>query len=148
MSALDGGDVDGGADADAETLPPEVREAIADNPETVAALLEQSGQLSTLLDALALVEGFGDAADRSTEEYYRLGTQLGQAADVAERASDPRVVETLDAGASAFTDETADRRVGLFGLFSALRNDDVQRTLGTLVEAAERVGRTRNSGSE
>jgi uncharacterized protein YjgD (DUF1641 family) len=115
-----------------------------DRAESVDALVALGENMATVRGLLALVEGFGDAADRSTEEYYQLGTQLGQAADLAEQATDPRVVETLDAGASAFTDETADRRVGLFGLVSALRNDDVQRTLGTLVDAAERVGRTRN----
>ncbi|MFC5279234.1 DUF1641 domain-containing protein [Halorubrum rubrum] len=117
-----------------------------DRAESVEALVALGENMDTVRGLLALVEGFGDAADRSTEEYYRLGTQLGQAADVAERATDPRVVETLDAGASAFTDETVDRRVGLFGLFSALRDDDVQRTLGTVVEAAERAGRTQTSG--
>ena len=116
-----------------------------DRAESVDALVALGENMATVRGLLALVEGFGDAADRSTEEYYQLGTQLGQATDLAEQASDLRVVETLDAGASAFTDETTDRRVGLFGLVSALRNDDVQRTLGTLVEAAERVGRTRNA---
>lgn len=116
-----------------------------DRAESVDALVALGENMATVRGLLALVEGFGDAADRSTEEYYQLGTQLGQATDLAEQASDPQVVETLDAGASAFTDETTDRRVGLFGLVSALRNDDVQRTLGTLVEAAERVGQTRSS---
>ncbi|MFC4405987.1 DUF1641 domain-containing protein [Haloarchaeobius iranensis] len=114
----------------------------AESVETLAALGEN---METFRGLVALVEGFGDAADRSTDEYYRLGTQLGEAATVAERATDPHVVETLDAGASALADETTDRRVGLLGLLGALRNDDVQRTLGTLVEAAERVGRVRSS---
>ncbi len=117
-----------------------------DRAESVDALVALGENMETVRGLLALVEGFGDAADRSTEEYYQLGTQLGQAADVADRASDPQILETLDAGASAFTDETSDRRVGLFGLLSALRNSDVQRTLGTLVDAAERVGQTRRSG--
>ncbi|EMA59451.1 hypothetical protein C468_14467 [Halorubrum kocurii JCM 14978] len=117
-----------------------------DRAESVDALVALGENMETVRGLLALVEGFGDAADRSTEEYYRLGTQLGQATDLAERASDPQIVETLDAGASAFTDETADRRVGVLGLVSALRNDDVQRTLGTLIEAAERVGQTRDTG--
>lgn len=116
-----------------------------DRAESVDALAALGENMETVRGLLALVEGFGDAADRSTEEYYRLGTQLGQAADLADRASDPQIVETLDAGASAFTDETTDRRVGPLGLLSALRDDDVQRTLGTLVEAAERVGQTRSS---
>ena len=53
----------------------------------------------------------------------------------------PPQAETVDAGISAFTDETNDRRVGLFGLLSAFRNDDVQRTIGTMIEATERAGR-------
>jgi len=117
-----------------------------DRAESVDALVALGENMETVRGLLALVEGFGDAADRSTDEYYQLGTRLGQAADLAERAADPQIVETLDAGSSAFTDETADRRVGLFGLVSALRNDDVQRTLGTLIEAAERVGQTRDTG--
>ncbi|MFD1599977.1 DUF1641 domain-containing protein [Halobellus rarus] len=117
--------------------------AAFDRAESVDALVALGENMETVRGLLALVEGFGDAADRSTEEYYRLGERLGRAADVAEHASDPQVIETLDAGVGAFTDETTDRRVGLFGLFSALRNDDVQRLLGTVVEAAERAGRTR-----
>lgn len=66
------------ASADAEALPPEVREAIADNPETVAALLEQSGQLSALLDALALVEDGLD--DEMVESLTSDATTLGLAA--------------------------------------------------------------------
>ncbi|WP_166377390.1 DUF1641 domain-containing protein [Halorubrum sp. BOL3-1] len=116
-----------------------------DRTESVDTLVALGENMETVRGLLALVEGFGDAADRGTEEYYQLGAQLGQAADLAEQASDPQIVETLDAGASAFTDKTTDRRVGLFGLISALRNDDVQRTFGTLVEAAERVGQTRDS---
>jgi len=114
-----------------------------DRAESVEALVALGENMETVRGLLALVEGFGDAADRSTEEYYQLGTQLGEAADLAEQASDPQIVETLDAGVSAVTDKTTERRVGLLGLISALRNNDVQRTLGTLVEAAERVGQTR-----
>ena len=40
-------------------------------------------------------------------------------------------------------DGDTDRRVGLRGLIGAFRNDDVQRSLGLLVEAAERIGATR-----
>jgi uncharacterized protein YjgD (DUF1641 family) len=132
--------------AAAEAAREDVRRLAAafDRTESVDALVTLGENVDTLQGLLALLEGFGDAADRTPEEYYALGTQLGSAVDVAERASDPRVLETVDAGASAFTDETSDRTVGLFGLLSALRNDDVQRTLGTVVEAAERVGRTRD----
>ncbi|WP_179233288.1 DUF1641 domain-containing protein [Halorubrum ezzemoulense] len=113
-----------------------------DRAESVDALVALGENMETVRGLLALVKGFGDAADRNTEEYYQLGTQLGQAADLVEQVSDPQTVETLDAGASAFTDKATDRRVGLLGMISALRNDNVQRTLGTIVEAAERVGQT------
>jgi len=64
-----------GADA---TVPPAVREAIADNPDAVARLLRQSGQLAELLDALALVEDSVD--DRMIEGLSADATQLGLAA--------------------------------------------------------------------
>ncbi|MFW6382612.1 MAG: DUF1641 domain-containing protein [Haloferacaceae archaeon] len=66
------------AGADPETLPPEVREAIADNPEAVATLLERSGQLSAMLDALALVEDGLD--DEMVESLTSDATTLGMAA--------------------------------------------------------------------
>ena len=75
MSATDEED---GAAAETEPVPPAVREAIADNPETVAALLEQSGQLSALLDALALVTDSLD--DEMVESLTSDATTLGLAA--------------------------------------------------------------------
>ncbi|QAU14193.1 DUF1641 domain-containing protein [Halorubrum sp. BOL3-1] len=66
------------ANVNPEGLPPEVREAIADNPETVATLLEQSGQLSAMLDALALVEDGLD--DDMVESLTSDATTLGLAA--------------------------------------------------------------------
>ncbi len=69
---------DNGAGATGERLPPAVREAIADNPETVARLLEQSGQLSATLDALALVEDGLD--DEMVESLTGDATTLGLAA--------------------------------------------------------------------
>jgi hypothetical protein len=119
--------------------------AAFDRAQTVEALATLGENMDTVVGLTALLEGFGDAADRSPREYYELGEQLGRAADVAEHASDPAVLSAIDAGASAVGDETVDRQVGPMGLLSALRNDDIQRALGTAVEAAERVGRTRRS---
>ena len=54
------------------------REGIAENPETVTALLEQSGQLSALLDTLTLVEDSLD--DEMVESLTSDATTLGLAA--------------------------------------------------------------------
>jgi len=116
--------------------------AAFDRARTVEALATLGENMDTVVGLTALLEGFGDAAGRSPAEYYELGERLGRAVDVAERASDPAVLATVEAGAGAIADEP-DRRVGPLGLLSALRNDDVQRSLGTLVEVAERVGRER-----
>ena len=54
----------------ADSLPPEVAAAVAEHPEAVADLLERSGQLSTLLEA---VEADGEADAALSEEARTLG---------------------------------------------------------------------------
>jgi len=73
MSALDD-DPSDGAD-----VPPAVADAIADNAEDVAALLDRSGQLGALLDALALLEDGLD--DEMVTDLATDATTLGLAAD-------------------------------------------------------------------
>lgn len=111
----------GNARVDAETLPPEVREAIADNPETVAALLEQSGQLSAMLDALAIVEDGLD--DEMVESLASDATTLGLAAtELADR-------ETVELGAAV--GENGDE------LAAAVRQIAVLQRTGTLDRLTE-----------
>ena len=136
-------------DAEAARLGADIeRLAAAFDRETTVATAERLGEnMETLHGLVALLEGFGDGAERTTEEYYELGRRLGAAAETAGRVADPAVLETVEAGAGAVA-EPSDRRVGVFGLLSALRNDDVQRTLGTVVEVAERVGAARRTDTE
>ncbi|MFW5937875.1 MAG: DUF1641 domain-containing protein [Halanaeroarchaeum sp.] len=109
------------ARANAETLPPEVREAIAANPETVVALLEQSGQLSAMLDALALVEDGLD--DEMVESLTSDATTLGlAAAELADRA-------TVDLGAAVGENGTE--------LAEAVRQIAVLQRTGTLDRLTE-----------
>ena len=109
------------ASADAETLPPEVREAIADNPEAVAALLEQSGQLSAMLDALALAEDGLD--DEMVESLTSDATTLGLAAtELAGR-------ETVELTAAVGENGT--------DLAAAVRRVAVLQQTGTLDRLAE-----------
>jgi uncharacterized protein YjgD (DUF1641 family) len=125
-------------EADVERL-----EAAFERETTVDALESLGENMETVVGLGYLLEGFGDAADRTPREYYELGAQLGHAVDVAERASDPAVLDVVDAGAAAVAEGDIDRRVGFRGLVGALRNDDVQRSLGLLVDVAERVGAAR-----
>ena len=125
-------------EADLERL-----EAAFEREPTLQAIETLGENMETVVGLGYLLEGFGDATDRSPREYYELGEQLGRAVDVAERASEPAVLDVVDAGAGAIADGDTDRRVGLRGLIGAFRNDDVQRSLGMLVEAAERIGATR-----
>lgn len=65
-------------------VPPEVERAIAENPETVAGLLDRSGQLGAILDLLALLEDGLD--DEMVESLTGNGTTLGlAAAELAEQ---------------------------------------------------------------
>ncbi|MFQ3284488.1 MAG: hypothetical protein ACI9TI_001397 [Natronomonas sp.] len=136
-------------DAEAAALSADIeRLAAAFDRETTVATAERLGEnMETLHGLVALLEGFGESAGRTTAEYYELGRRLGGAAETADRVADPAVLETVEAGAGAVA-ENSDRQVGILGLLSALRNDDVQRTLGTVVEAAERVGATRRAEGE
>jgi uncharacterized protein YjgD (DUF1641 family) len=74
MSTID----DSGTAGESTEVPPAVTEAIADNPEAVASLLEQSGQLSSMVDALSLLEDGLD--DRMVESVAEDATTLGLAA--------------------------------------------------------------------
>lgn len=117
-----------------------------DRDQTVDALVGLGENMDTLVGLTALLEGFGDAAGRTQAEYYELGAQLGNALDTAERASDPAVLSVVEAGADAVAADSG-RTVCALGLLSALRDDDVKRSLGTLVDVAERVGRERRTAT-
>ena len=122
-------------------------EAAFEREPTVRAVESLGENMETLVGLGHLLEGFGDAADRTPQEYYELGERLGYALDVAELASDPAVLDVVSAGADGLAADT-DREVGLFGLVSALRDDDVRRSLGTALTVAERVGQTRSRTTE
>jgi uncharacterized protein YjgD (DUF1641 family) len=123
-----------GADA---TVPPAVREAIADNPEAVARLLRQSGQLAALLDALALVTDAMD--DRTVETLAETGTSLGEVADAAADDDVRRgLVRTLEGVGRASAAEP--ESLGPIGLVGALRDPEVKAGMGYLVAVARGIG--------
>ncbi|WP_142857499.1 DUF1641 domain-containing protein [Salinigranum halophilum] len=143
------GDVTPTNDAELAALRADIErlEAAFEREPTVRAVESLGENMETLVGLGHLLEGFGDAADRTPQEYYELGERLGYALDVAEQASDPAVLDVVSAGADGLAADT-DREVGLFGLVSALRDDDVRRSLGTALTVAERVGQTRSKTTE
>jgi hypothetical protein len=143
------GDVTPTDDAELAALRADIErlEAAFEREPTVRAVESLGENMETLVGLGHLLEGFGDAADRTPQEYYELGERLGYALDVAEQASDPAVLDVVSAGADGLAADT-DREVGLFGLVSALRDDDVRRSLGTALTVAERVGQTRSKTTE
>jgi uncharacterized protein YjgD (DUF1641 family) len=110
-----------------EEMVPELREAATESRDPIA-------------DLRLVVAGFVDAQEEADLEPYELGQSLGYALSLGATVGDPQVVETVDAGLGAFTEDEDPDRVGLFGLLRALRDDDVRAGLGQLVEAIRRMG--------
>jgi len=97
---------------------------------------------SSIRHVRQIAAGMTDAYDETAVEPYTFGRNLGNAMTFAGRLGDPATMDTLDAGLSALTEDEPPERVGLVGLFRALRDEDVQRGLGRLVEAIRRIGRS------
>jgi uncharacterized protein YjgD (DUF1641 family) len=115
-------------------VPPEVVDAIAENPEAVAAVLERSGQLSSMLDALALVEDALD--DRMVEDLTGDATTLGLAA--AELADDGTVELGSAVGANGAELADALERVATLQRTGTLdRLFEVADALALLTDAAD-----------
>jgi uncharacterized protein YjgD (DUF1641 family) len=111
----------------AEELVPEAVDVTRDNRDVIA-------------DLRMAVAGFADArADRETPDMYELGQNLENLMALTETAAQPEVAGSLEAALSAFSEDEEPEKLGLFGLLGALRDDDVQRSLGRLVAAARRM---------
>jgi uncharacterized protein YjgD (DUF1641 family) len=133
-------------------------ERVGENAETLAQtldLLEATGQLATdlvpeLQDATGdlrpsirqirmVTAGFADATAGREIDPYRLGENLGHMAWFTQELGDPELLDTLDAGLGAFSEDDPDE-VGLFGLLGALRERNVRRGMGRIVEFLRRMG--------
>lgn len=113
-------------------------------PELKAAAADSRSSFEQLRMVAA---GFSDARGSSEFEPYEMGQNLGNMLSLAGRLGDPQLVESVDAGLSAFTDEST-QKLGIRGLIAALRDDDVQQGVGTLVEVLRRMGRAQRTGHD
>jgi chromosome segregation ATPase len=108
-------------------------------PELQAASQEHR---SAIRDLRQIVAGVADTYDdHESVEPYTLGRNLGNMMWFAQRLGDPEVIDTFDAGLGAFAEDDPPR-VGLLGLIGALRDREIQRGLGRVIEALRRMGRT------
>ena len=115
-----------------EDLVPEVRAATGEHR-------------SSIRELRLLVSGMADAYEENgPPDSYELGRSLGNMTCFADRLGDPRLLYTVDAGMSAFTDDSPPEDVSLRGLVGRLRDGDVRRGLATLLEALARMGRAQS----
>lgn len=95
-------------------------------------------------DQLRLVgAGFTDGYGEYETDPYQLGQNLARMFVLAERIGDPELVDAVDSGLSAFTDDQPAPKRGLWGTLKAFRDEDVRQGLGTLVEFLKRMGKSR-----
>lgn len=106
-------------------------------PEVVEVAQENRGDIENLRLVAA---GFADSQGDRDLDYYQLGQHAGNLLSLSETAGDPAVAATLEDALEAFGDDDPEP-VGLFGLLGALRDAEVKRGLGRLVEVLRRLGR-------
>jgi len=106
----------------------------------VPELQDASGDLRPAIRQSRLVAaGLVDTTADHDIEPYQLGQNLGHMMWLAQRIGDPQVLKTLDAGLGAFAEEEP-KEMGLLGLLGALRNRNVRRGIGRIVDFLRRVG--------
>jgi uncharacterized protein YjgD (DUF1641 family) len=106
----------------------------------VPELQDATGDLRPSIRQVRMVTaGFADATAGREIDPYRLGENLGHMAWFTQELGDPELLDTLDAGLGAFSEDDPDE-VGLFGLLGALRERNVKRGMGRIVEFLRRMG--------
>lgn len=123
-----------------ETLEAE-SEAMAEAAETVIEL-QQDGTLDDLTEAATAISLLSDGLD--DEMVMALMSMMNDLGGVADRMSQPDTVRTLQAMMDAMdAAETFDDppEVGALGVVSKMRDDDVKRGLGFLLEFLGALGR-------
>lgn len=118
---------------------------LADGVESVAEL-QRTGTLDDLLE-LAEIASLATAAmdDEMVQSLASTGTRLGELADTA---ADEDVASGLENALIAVGEATSEEpeRIGVVGLFKALRDPDVQAGLGVVIALSGALGRAMTDG--
>lgn len=91
--------------------------------------------------------GFADGYSEHDTDPYEVGQNLARMLVLAERIGDPNLVDAVDSGLSVFTDDQAPPKRGIWGTIKALRDEDVQQGLGTIIEFLKRMGKARKTAA-
>ncbi|ELZ17493.1 DUF1641 domain-containing protein [Natrinema limicola] len=106
----------------------------------IPELQDASGDMRPAIRQSRLVAaGLVDATSDYDIDPYQLGQNLGNVMWFTQQVGDPQVLKTLDAGLGAFAEEEP-KEMGVLGLLSALRDRNVRRGIGRIVEFLRRVG--------
>ncbi|MFC4248222.1 DUF1641 domain-containing protein [Natribaculum luteum] len=115
----------------AEDVVPELTDVATENREPIRNLR-------------MVIAGITDGYAGSEIDCYDLGQNLGHMLALGQRLGDPELIDAVDSGLGAFTEEEPPKKVGLFGLLGALFDDDVRQGLGILVEFLRRMGASKS----
>ncbi|MFB6114419.1 MAG: DUF1641 domain-containing protein [Halodesulfurarchaeum sp.] len=132
---------------DIETLDAE-SEAIAEAAETLIEL-QQDGTLEDLTEAATAISLLAEGLD--DEMVMGLMAMANDLGGIADRASQPNTVRTLEAMMDAMDEADAfddPESVGPFGAISKMRDEDVKRGLGFFLEFMGALGRQIDRRSE
>lgn len=91
-----------------------------------------------------MVAGMSSTYAEADVEPYQLGQNLGNMLVLGYRLGDEELVDAVESGLGAFTEEEPPEKVGLLGMLGALRDDDVRQGLGMLIEFLRRMGASKS----
>ncbi|ADD04634.1 DUF1641 domain protein [Natrialba magadii ATCC 43099] len=111
-------------------------------PEAVAVVQENRQPITELR---MMVAGFSHAYTDADLEPYQLGQNLGNMLVLGCQLGDEELINSVESGLGAFTEEEPPKKIGLLGMLGALRDDDVRQGLGVLVEFLRRMGSARSN---
>ncbi|WP_255191630.1 DUF1641 domain-containing protein [Natronobeatus ordinarius] len=111
-------------------------------PEAVDVARENRAPIAELR---MMVAGLSSAYVEADIDPHQLGQNLGNMLVLGYRLGDEELIDAVEAGLGAFTEEEPPKKVGLFGMLGALRDDDVRQGLGILIEFLRRMGATKSN---
>jgi uncharacterized protein YjgD (DUF1641 family) len=132
-------------DAPDDELPPELVEAVEENPEAVARLVGNLDQVNELLDATAVATSAMD--DEMIMTLAGTGSRLGEVADTA---ADEEVAAGLESVLHSVGDATdeAPEPVGVVGLVRAMRDPEIRAGLGVAIALLRALGQNVGSADD
>ena len=110
-------------------------------PEAVSVVQENRQPITELR---MMVAGFSSTYSEADLEPHQLGQNLGNMLVLGCKLGDEEFIGAVEDGLGAFTEEEPPKKIGLFGMLGALRDDDVKQGLGMMIEFLRRMGASKS----